>query len=461
MAFEDDMIEAGFHDEESYLECLLNEDDKRIERQSQLQQEERILESMSDDDYESYMEGLLEEREDKRMQQQRRLIEAERKRQKENIKNEIKNSKLNRLQMLKEQWLLGNSNDVVIWRELEKQEDKKNWFYDELLFLQTWYGWMLCRKEFRDWKNKNRNLYISLESAFEGLRSKGYSTKEEFNVFTFHYIFDKLRLEDYFDFLSCSREGKLCQFDYRKRLEQFNLWKAENAEEWNRIIQSPIRDYEDINEVCYISELTQDAIIDFLVLNDDRYTFEQVTALFDQKDFEYYYFKRNQLTDKEIVHLRKKYFPQYHDEIVLNFNKYLRTLNEMSDFALSERYNPDFLRWLVSHKEMDVTQDWLEQLKQDSAPIHKGILGLHNIEDYSYSNIDMVSCIFMGNSSIGLNYMHLDRVICETDDSELLKAWNEEGEFLKEYNDWLWYMDSDGRYEDFFERLNQDELLQK
>ena len=34
-------------------------------------------------------------------------------------------------------------------------------------------------------------------------------------------------------------------------------------------------------------------------------------------------------------------------------------------------------------------------------------------------------------------------------------------EFLKGYNEWLYYMDITGAYEDFFERLNQNELLYK
>lgn len=136
----------------------------------------------------------------------------------------------------------------------------------------------------------------------------------------------------------------------------------------------------------------------------------------------------------------------------------------MSVFSHYQRYNPDFLQWLMSHKELDIAQDWIDTLKYESDPINKGSFNLYDIDDIddSYSNIDL-SCVFMGLCGLSCNYMQLGFLVNKTSNTELLSIWKEEGEFLKEYNDWLYYIyhiDKTGQYENFFERLHQNKLLQ-
>ena len=159
MAFEDDMIDAGFNDEESYLESLFDEEERRMERQLQRREEEEeeeaFLNSLSEEEQKAYAEEKLweeqEEREERERRRHRHALERERELNQKRKEEEIRNSKLKELQALKEQWLQENGTDVVIWNELEKQEDKHDYFYDELNFLQRWYGWTLCREEFREW----------------------------------------------------------------------------------------------------------------------------------------------------------------------------------------------------------------------------------------------------------------------------------------------------------------------
>ena len=452
MAFEDDMIDAGFSNEESYLEHLLEEDDERIERQSQ---EDKFWESMDDDEYETYMQELAEER---RLKQQRIAIETSKRNREELMRKENMDSKINGLRKLKEHWLSGNSTDVLLWNELEKQEEKK-FFYDELLSLQIWYSWVLCREEYRAWKVNNIETHERLKRSFDNLLRNGYSTEEEYNEFTFHYIYNNLNLCKDFDFLYNIHNGTLCLENYNLRVEQFELWKTENEKEWQEVIKSPDRDLEDINEIRYISELNQESIIDFFVLNDIRYTFSQVEARYDEEDASKYFGKRDKLTEQEEVQLRKKYFPEYYNEIITHFKKYLRTLNEMSMFAESQSLNYNFLMWLVNHRELDISQRWLDNLQYDSAPLKKGVFRLHFIEDFSFKNINVMS-IFMGGC-LGINYMHLMDLSSKSDNYKLKKILEDEDEFLKGYNEWLYYMDITGAYENFFERLNQNELLYK
>ena len=452
MAFEDDMIDAGFSNEESYLEHLLEEDDERIERQ---RQEDKFWNSMDDDEYETYMQELAEER---RLKQQRIAVETSKRNREELKRKENMDSKINELRKLKEHWLSGNSIDVLLWNELEKQEEKK-FFYDELLTLQIWYSWVLCREEYRTWKVNNIETYERLKKSFDNLLRNGYSTEEEYNEFTFHYIYNNLNLCKDFDFLYNIHNGTLCLENYNLRVEQFKLWKTENENEWQKIIESPVRDLEDINEIRYISELNQESIIVFFVLNDIRYTFSQVEARYDEEDASKYFGKRDKLTVQEEVQLRKKYFPEYYNEIITHFKKYLRTLNEMSMFAESQSLNSNFLMWLVSHRELDISQRWIDNLQYDSAPLKKGVFRLHFIEDFSFNNINVMS-IFMGGC-LGINYMHLMDLSSKSNNYKLKKILEDEDEFLKGYNEWLYYMDITGAYEDFFERLNQNELLYK
>lgn len=248
MAFEDDMIDAGFNDEESYLEYLFDEDERRMERQRQRreeeEEEERFLNTLSEEEQEAYAEAklqaALEEREERERRLHRQILEREKELYQERIKKEIRDAKLKELRTLKEQWTQDNSTDVLIWNELEKQEDKHAYFYDELTFLQKWYGWILCRKEFREWKanNMDTDTYIKCETAFENLRNKGYSTKEEFEEFTCYYILDKLSLTKNFDYQEdLNFFGDLDFFDYHKRVQQFNIWRTENEDEWHSVLE--------------------------------------------------------------------------------------------------------------------------------------------------------------------------------------------------------------------------------
>ena len=71
MAYEDDMIDAGFYDEESYLEYLLDEDDTRSERQRWIEEECSELELMADSGLYTEEELMEEVEERKRMRRQR------------------------------------------------------------------------------------------------------------------------------------------------------------------------------------------------------------------------------------------------------------------------------------------------------------------------------------------------------------------------------------------------------
>lgn len=473
MAFEDDMIDAGFNDEESYLEYLFDEDERRMERQRQRreeeEEEERFLNTLSEEEQEAYAEAklqaALEEREERERRLHRQILEREKELYQERIKKEIRDAKLKELRTLKEQWTQDNSTDVLIWNELEKQEDKHAYFYDELTFLQKWYGWILCRKEFREWKanNMDTDTYIKCETAFENLRNKGYSTKEEFEEFTCYYILDKLSLTKNFDYQEdLNFFGDLDFFDYHKRVQQFNIWRTENEDEWHSVLEELLDRNPDF-DFGYIS-LSSDKFINFLVLNDNRYSLEKVVGLLDHNDYCNYSGRIKKLTEWEELYLRKKYFPEYYNDIIRNIQTYIRTLNEMSVFSHYQRYNPDFLQWLMSHKELDIAQDWIDTLKYESDPINKGSFNLYDIDDIddSYSNIDL-SCVFMGLCGLSCNYMQLGFLVNKTSNTELLSIWKEEGEFLKEYNDWLYYIyhiDKTGQYENFFERLHQNKLLQ-
>jgi len=128
-------------------------------------------------------------------------------------------------------------------------------------------------------------------------------------------------------------------------------------------------------------------------------------------------------------------------------------------FAESQSLNSNFLMWLVSHRELDISQRWIDNLQYDSAPLKKGVFRLHFIEDFSFNNINVMS-IFMGGC-LGINYMHLMDLSSKSNNYKLKKILEDEDEFLKGYNEWLYYMDITGAYEDFFERLNQNELLYK
>lgn len=453
MAFEDDMIDAGFYDEESYLESLFDEEERRMDRQLQRREEEEaeeeFLDSLDEDELEAYIaEKLWEEQEERKERERRRhrhALERERELNQKRKEEEIRNSKLKELQALKEQWLQENGTDVVIWNELEKQEDKHDYFYDELNFLQRWYGWTLCREEFREWKANNKDIYIKLEAAFENLRSKGYSTKDEYDEFTWNYIFENLRITKIFDYRDNNLDfGELHLFDYHKRVQQFNIWKTENEDEWHRVLESLDKDQYDLDYISFSS----DEFIKLLVLNDNRYSFGKVVALLDANDYCNYSGRINKLTDWEELYLRKKYFPEYYDDIIRNIQTYIRTLNEMSVFSHYQLYNSDFLKWLMTHKEMDITQQWIATLKHDSAPIY-----LNDIGD--------LARVFMGIYGLRLNYIQLESLVNKTSNAELLNIWKEEGEFLKEYNDWLYYIEISGQYEDFIDKLGKDKLLQE
>lgn len=150
MSIEDDMYEYGFSDTNDYLDFIMDESERELEK---IRRKEELVESLSEDQIDSLMEDEAQENEDRR----KRRDEEYQKR--ETIKLEMKKLRINEELELK-QWIGKNPEEAEIW-SLYSGFDISPQAIEDLGKDNKEYYW----KGYSDWRTwkKNRKDYFKFK----------------------------------------------------------------------------------------------------------------------------------------------------------------------------------------------------------------------------------------------------------------------------------------------------------